>query len=119
MGFFQKNAVKTSIVNASASLEDKEGYAVGYDGVLTAANGDYVRGIVSVGRPAGEASEIITRGECEAMVAGTGAAVSAEDPLTGGPNGVLVKATVGTHLIRAIALEANTGAAAKKRVVLY
>lgn len=119
MGYFEKNVVKTSVVNTSATLEDMEGYAVGYDGVKTAANGDFVRGIVSKGRPADEASEIIVSGECEAYVLGTGGAVSAEDPLTGGASGYLVKATVGTHLIRAIALEANSGAAAKKRVVLY
>jgi len=118
MGFYEKNVVKTSVVNASTSLEDKEGYAVGVDGVLTAANGDYVYGIVSSGRPAGEASEIIVGGECEAYV-NASPAISAEDPLTGGASGYLVKATVGSHLIRAIAKEAKSSGTGKIKVVLY
>lgn len=112
----EKNVVKTSVVNASVSLEDKENYAVGYDGVLTASAGDFVYGIVSQGRPAGEASEIITGGECDAYVTGT---IAVEDPLTGGPSGYLVKATVGSHLIRAIAKEANASGTGKIEVILY
>jgi len=118
MGYFEKNTVKTSVVNASASLEDKEGFAVGIDGVLTASTGDYVYGIVSSGRPAGEASEIITQGECEAEV-NASTAITAEDPLTGGADGRLVKATIGTHLIRAIAKEAKASGTGKIKVVLY
>jgi hypothetical protein len=101
-----KNVVKTSVV-PTTTLIDQEKYAVGFDGVKTGATGDFVYGIVSQGRPANEASEIITRGETLAKVNGT-VNIAAEDPLTGGANGKLVKATIGTHLIRAIATEAVT-----------
>ena len=112
------NVVKASVVNSSTSLEDKEHYAVGLDGVLTAANGDFVYGIVSMGRPSGEASEVIVQGECDAYANGA-PAIAIEDPLTGGANGYLVKATVGTHLIRAIAKEAVASGTAKIKVLLY
>ncbi|HID30657.1 MAG TPA: hypothetical protein EYP19_11715 [Desulfobacterales bacterium] len=104
----EKNIVTNTVHPDSTSLEDKEGYAVGVDGVLTASTGDYVFGIVRTGRPAGEASEIITQGEVEARVDGSGTSVAVEDPLTGGADGKLVKATIGTHIIRAIAKEAVT-----------
>ena len=114
----EKNVVRTSVVNTSASLEDKEGYAVGLDGVLTAATGDFVYGIVSQGRPAGEASEIIVQGECDAQVDAS-TAIAVEDPLTGGASGRLVKATVGSHLIRAIAKEAKSSGTGAIKVLLY
>ncbi len=119
MGYWQKNVVKTTVVNTSASLVDKEGYAVGQDGVLTAANGDYVYGIVSAGMAQNVGSEVIVSGECEAYTLGSGGNIAVDSPLTGGPNGVLVLATLGTHLIRAIAKEANTGAAALHKIILY
>ena len=115
----EKNAVKTSVVAPSVTLEDKEHYAVGTDGVLTGATGDYVYGIISGGRPEDEASEIITQGECDAYVDGSTTSIAAEDPLTGGASGMLVKATIGTHLVRAIAKEAATTSGAKIKVVLY
>lgn len=115
----EKNVIRTSVVNSSSTLEDKEHYAVGLDGVLTASAGDYVYGIVSSGRPADEASEIITGGECEAYVDGSSTSIAAEDPLTGGADGKLIKATLGSHLIRAIAKEAATTDGALIEIVLY
>lgn len=114
----EKNVKKTSVVNASASLEDKEGFAVGLDGVLTASTGDFVYGIVSQGRPAGEASEIIVSGECEAEV-NAATAIAVEDPLTGGASGRLVKATIGSHIVRAIAKEALASGTGTIKVLLY
>ena len=118
MGFFQKNVVKTSVVNTSSSLEDKEGFAVKIDGTLTSSTGDYVYGIVSMGRPAGEASEIIVSGECEAEVDAS-SAISVGSPLTGGADGRLEPATIGSHIIRAIAKEALASGTGKIKVILY
>lgn len=112
----ERNLTKATVVNTSTSLENKEGFAVGVDGQLTAATGDFVYGIVSMGRPAGEASEIIVEGECEAKVNGT---ISAEDPLTGGADGYLVPATIGSHLIRAVAKEANASGTGTIQIILY
>lgn len=118
MGFYEKNVVKTSVVNSSSSLEDKEGFAVKVNGTLTSATGDYVYGIISKGRPAGEASEIIVSGECEAEV-NASSAISVGSPLTGGANGRLVLTTVGSHIIRAIAKEAKASGTGKIKVILY
>ena len=101
----ERNIVTDAVV-PSTTLLDQEKYAVGVDGVKVAAAGDFVYGIVRTGRPANQASEIITMGECEAYCTTvTGGAISAEDPLTGGASGKLQKATIGTHQIRAVALE--------------
>jgi len=101
----ERNIVTDAVVPAT-TLVDQEKYAVGVDGIKVAAAGDFVYGVVRTGRPADEASEIITMGECEAYcTTATGGAISAEDPLTGGASGQLQKATIGTHSVRAFALE--------------
>lgn len=103
-----RNKVRSTVVNTSATLKDQEGYAVGMDGQKTAAAGDFVFGIVTMGRPANEASEVQTGGEVEAIVNGGSTAIAAEDPLTGGASGKLIKGTLGTHKIRAYAKAAAT-----------
>lgn len=120
MGF--RNVRKTNVVNTSASLVDKEKYAVGTDGVLTANDGDFVYGIVSAGRQAGRASEIIYQGECEAMVDGStasGGPISAEDHLMGAADGMLKKATEGTHTTHIVAKEAVTAPSSAATVFIY
>lgn len=83
--------------------------AVGADGVATAATGDFVMGIVRTpNKEENSSCEIVTRGDrCYAMV---GAVVAAETLLTGGANGRLVAATLGTHQVYAVALEAASAA---------
>lgn len=104
MGF--RNIRKTVVVNESATLVDQEKYAVGTDGVKTASQGDFVYGIVSAGRAQNQASEVIYKGECEAYAStSVGGTISSEDPLTGGADGKLVKATIGTHENHIIAQE--------------
>jgi len=118
MGF--RNVRKTNVVNESATLVDQEGYAVGTDGVKTAATGDFVYGIVSGGRAANKASEVIYQGEVDAYCStAVGGAISAEDPLTGGANGMLIKATIGTHETHITAKEAVTAASTKATVFIH
>lgn len=111
---YERNIVTASIVSA-ADLTGKEGYAVDVSGALTSATGDTVYGVVRMGRPAGEANQVVTAGEVEAYVTGT---IAAGDPLTGGASGALAKATIGTHLIRAIALEANASGTNLRKIML-
>ena len=114
----ERNIVTDAVV-PSTTLLSQEKYAVGVDGVKVASAGDFVYGIVRTGRPANQASEIITMGECEAYCTTTGGgAISAEDPLTGGVSGQLQKATVGSHHIRAVALEATSADAAIQILLL-
>lgn len=100
-----RNLEKSNVV-PSTTLENQEGYVVGTDGIKTAAAGDFVYGVVSRGRPANEASEVIVGGETDAKVNGGSTAISTEDPLTGGAGGKFIKATIGTDMVRAIAKEA-------------
>lgn len=100
-----------NVVNTSASLEDKEGYAVDFSGSLISSQGTGCKGIVTEGRPQDFASVVATSGEVGAYVDGATANISANDPLTaggGGTAGELTKATIGTHPIRAYATEAAT-----------
>lgn len=120
MGF--RNVRKTNVVNTSATLVDKEKYAVGTDGVLTASDGDFVYGIVSAGRASGKASEIIYQGECEAYCDGSSASggpIAAEDHLMGAGSGKLKKATEGTHATHIVAKEAVTAASSAATVFIY
>lgn len=106
-----RNLEQAPVVNTSASLEDKEGYAVDFDGNLISSQGNGCLGIVKQGRPKDQASAIAIRGFTEAYVDGATANISADDPLTaggGGTAGELTKATIGTHPIRAYAREAAT-----------
>lgn len=112
-----RNKVRSTVV-PTVTLKDQEGYAVGMDGVKVAAAGDFVFGIVTFGRPANEASEVQTGGECEAIVNGGSTAIAAEDPLTGGASGMLIKATLGTHKVRAYAKEAATASGSTITVML-
>jgi len=108
----------TSMVVPAASLEDKEGYCVGPDGALTAAAGDGVYGVVRIGRPALEATQVVVAGECTARVDGSSTALAAGDLITGGPNGYFVKAVAGTTMPRGMVLEA-VSTATTARVLLY
>lgn len=113
----ERNIVTDGVV-PSTTLLDQEKYVVGVDGVKTAAQGDFVYGVVRKGRPANECSEITVQGECSAYcTTADGGSITAEDPLTGGQSGMLCKATVGSHQIRAVALE-NGGADATAIQVL-
>lgn len=112
----------------SVSLVGQEGRVVGYDGTLITQVGQMAMGVVYYGKAAGLPSEIIVRGHCEAYCDGNVVAISAYDPLT--PNGsssgsgtaandgVFTKATLGSHHVRAVALEACTKANTKIKVDL-
>ena len=112
----------------AVSLVEQEGRVVGYDGAVITQRGQMAMGIVYYGKAAGLPSEIIVRGHCEAYCDGNVANISAYDPLT--PNGtasgsgtaandgVFTKATLGSHHVRAIALEACTKANTKIKVDL-
>lgn len=103
-----KNLVLDVVVPTSVSLEDKEGYAVGSDGVLTTTEGEWAAGVVYEGRPASQSSVIVSKGRCNARVNGVYSAISVDDALMAGSDGIFIKATVGTHDVRAHAKEAAT-----------
>lgn len=90
----------------SADMTGKEGYAVTPAGALTGATGACVYGLVHRGTTTNDASEISVGGEVDAVVNGT-TAIAVGDGLTGGASGKMVKATIGTHQVYAIALEAT------------
>lgn len=96
-----KNLVLDVVVPASVSLEDKEGYAVGSDGVLTTTAGEWAAGVVYEGRPALESSVIVSKGRTNARVNGVAGAIAVDDALMAGSDGIFIKATVGTHDVRA------------------
>jgi len=88
----QEHNIQTAhVVPSSVSLEDKETYCVTSTGVLTAATGAFVYGVVRIGRPANEASQVITYGETVARVNGSGVNLASGDPITGGADGKFVK----------------------------
>jgi hypothetical protein len=115
----------------AVSLVEQEGRVVGYDGAVITQISQMAMGVVYYGKAAGLPSEIIVRGHCEAYCDGDSSnvgTIAAYDPLT--PNGtasgsgtaandgVFTKATLGTHHVRAIALEACTKANTKIKVDL-
>ena len=81
------------------------GKAVTADGNLTGATGAIVYGIIHIGATTADATELVTGGEVDALLNGT-TAIAVGDPLTGAAAGKLIKATIGTHHVCAIALEA-------------
>lgn len=103
-----KNLKLDNVIPDTTSLEDKEGYAVGSNGVLTTSTGQWAFGVVFTGLPANEASVVVTGGRCNARVNGVASAIAADDALVAGSDGIFLKATVGTHDIRAHAKEAAT-----------
>ena len=112
----------------AVSLVEQEGRVVGYDGAVITQRGQMAMGIVYYGKAAGLPSEIIVRGHCEAYCDGDVGGISAYDPLTpdgtasgsgtAANDGVFTKATIGSHHVRAIALEACTKANTKIKVDL-
>jgi hypothetical protein len=123
----EKNLRKDVVVPASVSLVGKEGYGVDFTGVLVDGRRDGCKGIISMGRPAGEATEVITQGRCKGWASNASGALVPMSPLcVTGPTSVLtvnpaphpavagtfVLATVGTHHIRAISMDTynSTGA---------
>ena len=115
----EKNIVTDIVIPTSVSLEDKEGYAVDVAGVLLAAVGAGCFGIVRSGDAALRPSEVIVSGRCSAQVNGAASTIAAGDALTGGSAGRLHKATIGTHAVRGLALEAATTDGASISVMLY
>ena len=100
-----------NVINDTSSLEDKEGYAVDFNGDLISSQGTACFGIVHEGRPADKASVAAVRGIRDVQVDGGTANISINDPLTAGGGSVtgqMTKATIGTHPIRAYAMEAAT-----------
>ena len=75
-----RNLLRTSVVSA-ADLSAKDGYVVDFAGAIITAKGTGCLGVVSKGRPAGVASEVVYGGETEAYVEGI---VAVNDPLTAG-----------------------------------
>lgn len=100
------NIQTANVVPSSVSLEDEEKYVVKPNGVKTGSLGDFGYGVVRIGRPAGEPSQVIINGETEAYVYGADDNLSAYDPIVAGSSGVFKKATIGTHAIRGHVLEA-------------
>lgn len=84
------------------------GKAVTADGNLTGATGAIVYGIIHIGATTADATELVTGGEVDALLNGSGSgnSIAIGDPLTGAAGGKLIKGTVGTHHVCAIALEA-------------
>ena len=103
-----KNLKLDDVVPDTTSLEDKEGYAVGSDGVLTTSAGQWAFGVVFTGLPANQASVVVTGGRCNARVNGVAGAIAIDDALIAGSDGIFIKGTVGTHDIRAHAKEIAT-----------
>ena len=125
----EKNVVtKTVTPDAEAAV----GIAINLSGNIGGA-GEYVYGIVKrANKEANSPAEIVSQGECYAYVDGDSVDVAVEDKLKCDASGHLVKAsTTGTltdtgtagdsitieesHIV---ALEANTGAAALKKVLV-
>ena len=102
----EMNIVTSNVVPTSVTLLSQEKYAVGSDGVKTAAIGDFVYGIVRIGRPINEASQVITSGECTAYVDGSGTALAVDDYIAGDVDGKMVKAIPGSTIARGAVLEA-------------
>jgi hypothetical protein len=111
------NLVRIS-VTPTVTLVDMEGYVVGFDGQKTHTVG-VALGVVLTGFAANNASEIAIKGRCPAYVDGASSNITQYDPLcasgthsgTGvvaSVDGVFMKATIGTHHIQAVALEAAT-----------
>jgi hypothetical protein len=108
-----------SVVSA-ASLVGKEGMTVDFVGALITSKGTGCYGVISRGRPAGASTEIIMRGQTEVYVDGSSTNIAVNDPLTAGGGTAtdtegdtisgFTKATIGTHPIRAYAMEAATTA---------
>lgn len=120
MGF--RNTRKTNVVAPNDSLVDKEKYAVKITGDLVDTEGEFVYGIVSAGRDADYASEIIIYGECEAYCDGSTAEdgpISAGDGLKASTGGKLKKATEGTDAFHIVAKEDVTAASSAATVFIY
>jgi hypothetical protein len=123
----EKN-IKLDNVVPTVTLLDMEGYVVGFDGLKTTVLGQMAKGVVKMGRPANEASVVYTVGQCRAQVDASIGAIAAYDALT--PDGThsgtgtatfdgcFSKATVGTHHVRAIALEAKASGTGLIEVLL-
>ncbi len=107
MGLRNEMNIVTGNVVPSSTLEDQENYAVAFDGSKVTA-GELPYGVVRIGRPANEASQVVVHGECDAKVNGSGANLSAMDPITGGADGKFVKAVAGSTFARGVTLEAVT-----------
>lgn len=127
MSKYEQYVEKRNLVS-STTLADQEGRVVTYAGALTTQKGDIAAGVVETGNGASEASVIYSRGHCEAYCDGAVSAIAVGDPLTpdgtsspsgtAANDGVFVKGTVGTHHIRAIALEALIAANTKIKIDL-
>jgi hypothetical protein len=115
----EKNLVCDSVV-PTTTLVGMEGYVVDFAGVKV-HNGltTQAMGVVKTGFAANKASEIAIAGRIPAYVDGASANVAQYDPLVAAGmhsgtsivasvDGVFYKATVGTHQVRAVALEAAT-----------
>ena len=113
-----KNLVRDTIVPSSVTLLSQEGYMVDGDGVKTTTLGDWAKGKVHLGRPAGEGSEIVIHGETDCYCDGSSVNLAKDDPVVAGSDGCLYKATVGTHDVRGRMCEACTSKTLA-RVFLY
>lgn len=125
----EKNIVtKTVTPSAIAAI----GKAINLSGNIGGA-GEYAYGIVKRANKAADTpAEIVAQGECYALVDGDSVDVSVEDKLKVDASGHLVKAsaigtltdtgtsgaTITIEESHIVALEANTGAAALKRVLV-
>lgn len=114
----EKHVVKTSLVGAT-DLTNKECYAVTPFGGLTSTGG-FVYGIVSMGRPSGQASEVVISGITEAYVNGGTVNISAGDFLApSSASGILVKTTTAANGVRVLALEGASADGVKIKVLLF
>lgn len=102
------NIRTANVVPSATALTDQEKYVVDLDGVKTTSLGDFGYGVVRIGRPANEASQVVIGGETEAYVYGADSNLSKGDPIVAGSSGVFKKATIGSEVVRGHVMEAVT-----------
>jgi len=107
---YEQGIVRRSFVSAN-NLVGQEGYAIAYDGSLTANNSQVAFGVIRRGAPANQASEIITQGTCMGYVyLPANNALAVGDKLSSSANGTFEKAGASTY-VRAVAREAVSASA--------
>jgi len=115
-----KNIERSNVVG---DLEGKEYMPVTRDGLVTTATGQNFYGIVLQGNASPVPSEVAVHGE---IIAYAAEAISKDDPITGGANGVAkARLTVSTSgavtaydVVRGFAME-DIAAGSKGKIYLY
>jgi len=100
---YEKDIMCTTIVSPS-NLVGAEGYIVDYAGNKTSNNTQAVRGVVRIGRPANQATEVIYKGECMSYLTLGNTTITVGQRLSASANGCWEVAGA-TTLVGAVALE--------------